>query len=85
MSRAGTERVKFKIRGRDGLIKIIGAEAKNIVAIQEHSNDPFCTIVTADCSLETVSLYEDIVKQLSVETQKRLEIKEIKYYVKRHK
>ena len=85
MSRDGTERVKFKIRGSDGRIKIIGTQAKNIISIQEHSNDPFCTIITKDCSFDVVSLYEDVTEQLSVETQKRLELKEIKYHVKRHK
>lgn len=85
MSRDGTERIIFRVRGRDNLIKLIGTQAKNIVSIQEHSNDPFCTIITRDCSFDTVSLYEDVIKQLSVETQKRLELKEIKYHVKRHK
>lgn len=85
MSRDGTERVTFKIRGSNGLIKIIGTQAKNIIGIQEHSADPFCTIVTKDCSIKAVSLYEDVIKQLSVATQTRLELSEIKYHVKRHK
>lgn len=85
MSRAGTEQIKFKVRGRDGLIKLIHTQAQNIVSIQEHGADPFCTIVTKDCSIETVSLYEDIKKQLSVTTQQRLELDDVKYYTKRHK
>lgn len=85
MSRAGTEQVKFKIRGRGGFIKLISTRAQNIVSIQEHGNDPFCTIVTKDCSIETVSLYEDVKKQLSVTTQERLELEDIKKYTKRHK
>lgn len=83
--RAGTEKISLRIKGRNGLIRFMNIRGNDIIRIQEHDTSPFCTVITKDCSLETVSLYDDITRQLSPETQKRLGFTEIIKRVKRHK
>lgn len=83
--RDGTEQVKLRIRNNKGLIAFVNIRGADIVSIQEHGADPFCTIVTKDCSFDTCSVYENVLKQLGVETQKRLGFTEIKKHTHRHK